>query len=163
MAMFVHLAPESRVKAILRNGIRRLREPAGRPSGIFAMPVTRNYYISHQWLRELRRKNQGAIAGVYFRIPDDERVWIGHYHRGHQEMTAAQALAFMMVAEDREGFEVIVPRAIERNEIHRVRKLSQVVGWRYMPGSHGKEPCGCRFCQRGSYGARKLRERYEKS
>jgi hypothetical protein len=161
MAMFVHLTPESRVKAILRNGIRRLRKPSGRPSGVFAMPVTRNFHVSHQWLRELRRRNQGTIAGVYFRIPDYQRVWIGHYNQAHQAMTAAQACALVMAAEVREGFEVIIPRAVGPNEIHRVRSLRQVVGWRYWPGSHGKQPCGCPFCQRGQYGARKLRERYE--
>lgn len=56
----------SRVALIRRNGIRRLRKARGGwPVGIFAMPVTRNFYISHQWLRELKRRGQGAIAGVY--------------------------------------------------------------------------------------------------
>ena len=52
--MFVHLAPESRVALIRRNGISRLRNAWGDgPAGIFAVPVTRNFYLSHQWLREL--------------------------------------------------------------------------------------------------------------
>ena len=73
MAMFVHLAPESRVALIRRNGIRRMRQAGGDfPGGVFAVPVTRNFYVSHQWLRELKRSNQGAIAGVYFRIPEPE-------------------------------------------------------------------------------------------
>ena len=42
MAMFVHLAPRSRVALIRRNGISRLRQAWGdRPAGIFAVPVTR--------------------------------------------------------------------------------------------------------------------------
>ena len=50
--MFVHLAPESRLALIRRNGIRRVRRPAGGfPGGVFAVPVTRNFYVSHQWLR----------------------------------------------------------------------------------------------------------------
>ena len=70
MAMFVHLTTESRVPRIRRNGSARWREASGTsPEGIYAMPVTRNFYASHQWLRELKRRNQGPIAGVYFRVP----------------------------------------------------------------------------------------------
>src|SRR5437660_11632248 len=119
MAMFVHLAPEKKVKSILRNGISRLRKKTGVPSGIFAMPVTRNFYISHQWLRELKRRNQGPIAGIYFRIPDDEQVWVGHYNQGHRWMAASKAVAEFMAAEDAKGWEVVVPRRIEADEIHR--------------------------------------------
>lgn len=162
MAMFVHLAPEKRVKLILRNGITRLRKnPAGRPSGIYAMPVTRNFYVSHQWLRELKRRGQGAIAAIYFRVPDDEIVWLGHYNHSHRQMTATEAVRAIHGATPAEGFEVIVPRRIDAKEIHRVRTLPQVVGWRYYPGAHGKRPCGCPYCQRGEYGGRRLREKYE--
>ena len=147
---------------MLRNGISRLRKQSNRPHGIFAMPVTRSFYVSHQWLRELKRNGQSAIVGVYFHIPDEELVWVGHYNQAHQEMTAAEATALMMESENREGYEVIIPHRIEKSEIHRVRNLPQVVGWRYYPGAHGKRPCGCPFCQRGSYGARRLREEYER-
>ena len=65
MAMFVHLTPESRIALIRRNGIRRVRRAAGEfPGGVFAVPVTRNFYVSHQWVRELKRRNQGAIAAA---------------------------------------------------------------------------------------------------
>ena len=77
-------------------------------------------------------------------------------------MPAAEAAATIMSSESPEGFEVIIPRRIEPTEIHRVRPLPQVVGWRYYPQSHGRKPCGCPFCQRGQYGGRKLREKYEK-
>jgi hypothetical protein len=159
--MFVHMAPAKNVDASRRAGINRLRKPAAGPGGLFAMPVTRNFYVSHQWVREMRRRGQGPMAGVYFRIPDREPVWVGHYNQNHQEMTAAEAVALMMSAENVEGFEVIVPRKIRKDEIHRVRRLPQITGWRYYPGSHGKVPCGCPFCQRGLYGARKLRAAYE--
>ncbi|MFL5241942.1 MAG: hypothetical protein ACJ8FY_07525 [Gemmataceae bacterium] len=161
MAMFVHLAPESRIAVIRRNGIRRLRRPRNDfPAGVFAVPVTANFYISHQWLRELKRRNQGSIAGVYFRIPDNEQVWLGHYNQGHRSMSAAEAVKEFMAAEDAQGWEVIVPRRIEAFEIHRVRRMPQVVGWRYFPSAKGKPPfCTCKFCIRGDYGARKLRER----
>ena len=77
MPLFVHLAPESRAALIRGNGIGRLRRPHGtHPGGIFAVPVTRNFYVSHQWLRELRRRIRDPIVGVYFRIPDSEAVWV---------------------------------------------------------------------------------------
>jgi hypothetical protein len=161
MPMFVHLAPESRVSLIRRNGIGRLHKSRGEhPGGIFAMPVTRNFYVSHQWLRELKRRGQGAIAGIYFRIPDDERIWVGHYGQAHQSMTASEAVAEFSVAEGREGWEVIIPRRILAKEIHRVRSLPQVVGWRYSPTAKGKPPyCTCKYCTRGDYGAARLRAR----
>jgi hypothetical protein len=161
MPIFVHLAPESRLTMIQRNGIRRLRRASGdRPGGVFAVPVTRNFYVSHQWLRELKRRGQGAISGVYFRLPDSEPVWVGHYGQVHRLMTAAQAVAEFQAADDRRGWEVIVPRRVDAREIHRVRSLPQVVGWRFSPGAKGKPPyCTCKYCTRGEYGARRLRER----
>lgn len=163
MPMFVHLTPESRVALVRRNGIGRLRKSlGGAPNGIFAMPVTRNFYISHQWLRELKRRGQRTIAGVYFRIPDQETVWVGHYGQAHEEMTAAEAMSEFMASESREGWEVIIPRRIAAKEIHRVRALPQVVGWRYFPGAKGKPPfCPCKFCTRGEYGAARMRARLE--
>jgi hypothetical protein len=161
MAMFVHLALASRVAQIRRNGIRRMR-PASKtfPGGVFAVPVTRNFYASHQWLRELKRRNKGPIAGIYFRIPDDQQVWVGHYNQNHEWMPAAEAVAEFMAAEDPKGWEVVIPRRIEANEIHRTRQLPQVIGWRFAPSAKGKPPfCACKFCTRGEYGARRLRER----
>jgi hypothetical protein len=161
MPMFVHLAPESRAALIRRNGIGRLRRPNdAHPGGIFAVPVTRNFYVSHQWLRELKRRGQGPIAGVYFRIPDDESVWVGHYGQAHQEVTAAEAAATFSISENREGWEVFITRRIAAKEIHRIRSLPQVVGWRYSPAAKGKPPfCTCKYCTRGEYGAARLRTR----
>lgn len=146
MAMFVHLTSEKNVKAVVRSGIIRLRKPGERPGGIYAMPVTRNFYVSHQWLRELKRDGQRTICAVYFRVPDDEEVWIGHYVRTHLAMTAAEATAVMSSAENREGYEVIIPRKINSDEIHRVRHLPQVIGWRYRPGAHVESTCMCLVC-----------------
>jgi hypothetical protein len=161
MAIFVHLAPESRAKLIQRNGINRLRRGTDRsPGGVFAVPVTRSFYLSHQWLRELKRRGQRTIAGVYFRVADDEDVWVGHYRTKHEQMTAAEAVAEFMAAENREGWEVVIGRRIASSEIVRVRLISQVIGWRYYPEAKGKRPfCGCRFCTRGEYGAKRLRQR----
>src|ERR1700757_2114172 len=98
MPLFVHLTPEKNVKAILRSGI-SLRTSRGAflrkvnvrfPREIFAVPVTRDFYISHQWLRELKRGGQRTIWGIYFRVPDDEPVQVGHFGNPHVSMTAAQ-------------------------------------------------------------------------
>jgi hypothetical protein len=129
MAMFVHLTTDSRVQRIRRNGIARLSKAAGNsPAGVYAVPVTRNFYASHQWLRELKRRNQGPIVGVYFRVPDEQLVWVGHYGQPHRSVTAAEASDQFMNADDAAGWEVIVPRRIEAAEIHKSRALPQVIG-----------------------------------
>ncbi len=164
MAMFVHLAPEKRSKAILRSGLRLPRAAEGRIRGIYAMPVTRNYFVSHQWLRELKRRGDRTFVAVHFRVPDDQVVHVGHYGRDHATVTAAEAVAVVLRADNSEGYEVVVPRAIRPAEIHALRAVRQVLGWRYFPGSHGKRPCGCTVCQpRGEIKSRKLRQRYEES
>jgi hypothetical protein len=161
VAMFVHLAPESQVGRIRRNGIGRLRRATGStPRGVFAVPVTRNFYVSHQWLRELKRRGKGPIAGVYFRMPDEEQVCMGHYGRVHRWLSAAEAAAEFTASDDAMGWQVVIPRRIEADEIHRTRRLTQLLGWRYFPGAKGKPPfCTCRFCNKGEYGAAKLRAR----
>ena len=53
VAKFVHLAPESQVARIRRHGIRARAAKDAFPGGVFAVAVTRNFYASHQWLREL--------------------------------------------------------------------------------------------------------------
>jgi hypothetical protein len=81
MAQFVHLTSESDLARIRRDGINRSRRTRLElPRGVFAVPITRNFFISHQWLRELKRCSGGMVAGIYFRIPDDEPVLVGHYH-----------------------------------------------------------------------------------
>jgi hypothetical protein len=161
MAMFVHLAPESSVARIRRNGVTRLRKGLSPfPRGVFAVPVTRNFYASHQWLREMKRRNEGPIVGVYFRIPDDQSVWVGHYGQVHRWMKAAEAVAEFAAADDPLGWEVVIPRRVEAKEIHNTRRLRQVIGWRFYPKAKGKPPfCTCKFCTRGEYGSAKLRKR----
>jgi hypothetical protein len=96
----------------------------------------------------------------YFRVADDQPVWVGHYNRGHRWMLASEAVAEFMAAEDAKGWEVVIPRRIEAGEIHRVRRLPQVIGWRFFPSAKGTSPrCTCKFCTRGDYGARRLRQR----
>src|ERR1700722_11710479 len=138
MAMFVHLTTESRIPRIRRNGIARLRKVAGTSTaGVHAVPVTRNFYASHQWLIESMRRRQGPIAGIYFRVPDEQPVWIGHYGQAHRFVTAAEAVAQFTKADDPLGWEVVVPRRIEADEIHKTRRLPQVIGWRFFPAAKG--------------------------
>ena len=187
MPVFVHLTSHRNVAAIRRGGIGLIKRRF-RPRGVYAMPVTRNFYVSHQWLRELRRTGGGTIVAVYFRVPDDEPVEVGHYNSLHVTMTAAEAAGLLMAAETRdpaaertrdreskavrrgrrlpsspEGYEVVIPRRIEPREIIRVKALPQVVGWRHRPGAHGPPPCTCLCCARGEYGIRKLLRRVEEA
>lgn len=159
--MFVHLTTESHATRIGRNGILRLRKPAGTtPSGVYAVPITPNFYASHQWLRELKRRNKGPIAGIYFRISDAQPVWLGHYGNVHRLLTAAEAIREFTKADDPLGWQVVIPRRIEAKEIHKIQRLSQVIGWRFSPKSKGKPPfCTCKFCTKGEYGSAKLRKR----
>lgn len=150
LARFVHLTPEKNVKAILRGGIKPGLTWSPRqdvPKGVFMLPVTPHFYISHQWLRELKRTGQRTIMGVYIRLPDDEPVWIAHYNAHHRSVTAAEAAGLVRkLGATAEGYEVILPRKVDKSEIHQVRSLPQVLGWRYDPGSHSKPFCGCIVC-----------------
>lgn len=131
-------------------------------AGVYAMPVLPNFYVSHQWLRELRRFHQGPLIAVDFVIPDDEEVLAGHYARPQETLGAAAAAALIMRADDPRGYQIFVPRAIQPNEIKRSRSVPQVVGCRYWPESHGKYPCACPLClQPGTYGAGKIKRKLD--
>jgi hypothetical protein len=156
MALFVHLTSEKNVRSIVRSGIRM---EDGR--GVFCLPILPSYPISHQWLRELRRGGQRTFVAVDFRIPDEESVSVGHYGRPGRDMTAAQAVAVIREQEDPRGYEVVVPRAIARGEVHRVRHVNQVSGWRYAPEQHGRRPCACPACLPiGAFKAADIRARF---
>jgi hypothetical protein len=162
--MFVHIADARKQRSLERSGI----IPAGRKAqpgwGVYAMPVLPNYFTSHQWLRELKRRGCKTMVGVHFRIPDREAVVVGHYNKAHAAMSAARAVRVIMEAPDPRGYEVLIPRKITPAEVHAVRSVSQVVGWRYYPDAHGKYLCGCPVCvPPGSIKSRKLREAFETS
>jgi hypothetical protein len=64
--------------------------------------------------------------------------------------------------EDTRGFELVVSRSVLAKEIHRIRPVNQVTGWRYVPDAHGMRPCACPVCLRpGQYGAAKIRQRFD--
>jgi hypothetical protein len=167
MTLFVHLAPENDSAAIRRAGIKPRRVGAGARTGferiVFAMPMTTDFYISHQWLRELKRNGTRTIVGVYFRIPDEQSVMVGHYNQSHAEMSANEAAGLISKLPNAEGYEVVIPRKIEAEEIHDIRTLPQVIGWRYYPEAKGHRACGCPVCIcRGEINSRRLREAYER-
>lgn len=161
MALFVHLAAESKASLVRRTGLLRSKFRNGEEAakGVFAMPVVPNFQVSHQWVRELRRF-RGSVVGVYFRIADEEQVLCGRYNEVHTRMTAAEAHAVIRGQTGMEGFEVIILRKISAKEITRISRLPQLVGWRHYPGAHGKQPWACECCQKGEFGSRRIRERF---
>ncbi|MET9067715.1 hypothetical protein [Streptosporangium sandarakinum] len=162
MTLFVHLTSEKNVRSIRRAGIRASgRSHSGLP-GVFCLPILPSYQLTHQWVRELRRGGRCTIVAVDFRIPDDEPVHVGHYGREHARLPSAEAAALIADRDDARGWEVIVPRTITAGEVHRIRGVNQVTGWRYMPNAHGVPPCRC-CLQRGEYGGARIRRRAESS
>lgn len=164
MPVLVHLTPEPQARHILRVGIRaaRLRaHPAGR--GVFCSPILPNFFVSHQWLRELKRGGQRTFVAIDFRLRDDEPVWVGHYGQPHVETTAGEAVGVIMRQEDPRGYEVIVPRSVEAGEILGMRAVPQVTGWRYYPNAKGKAPCTCDYCNKGQIKGGRLWRRASRS
>lgn len=177
--MFVHLTPQKNIKSILRNGIKKSKYQ----DGIFALPVVRNYAVSHQWLRELSRFGKRNFVAVYFRIDDAEKVLMRHYTDEFVEMSAVESEAIFnniqfnpKIVELRKrkfqghkdlplsplGYEVVIPRKISNKEIFKIRNVSQVLGWRFFPYSNGNRPKIFLCYERGSYGVRKIEQRVEK-
>ncbi|WP_405686898.1 HEAT repeat domain-containing protein [Streptomyces sp. NBC_00057] len=163
MAMFVHLTPSANAARIRRSGIRAVSHgrEASLPRGLYCFPVLPSYTLTHQWLRELaRRGGPRGLVAVHIRLPDDEPVTVGRYNADPGITTAAEAVRRVAALDDPRGWEVFVPRTVTRREVHRIRMVSQVTGWRYFPDSNGKTPCTCFGCRiRGEYGSQRLRQR----
>lgn len=155
MPIFVHLAPATMVARIRRAGIRRGRW------GVFCMPMLADYYSTHQWARELKRRGHRRMLAISFWLGDDEPVEVGHYGASHESMSASVAVKTLMEAKDRLGYEVIVPHAISPRAIRAVRPVPHVVGWRYYPAAHGRPTfCLCNWCSRGEI-KRQRNKRYQ--
>ncbi|MGW2377470.1 MULTISPECIES: HEAT repeat domain-containing protein [Kitasatospora] len=166
MAMFVHLTAAANTPRIRRAGIRADSRAQGGVRGVYCFPVLPSYTLTHQWLRELARFGpKGSLAAVHVRLDDAQQVLVGHYRDRAKDaqrwLSAAQAVARIAALPDPRGWEVVVPRAVGAREVHRIRAVPQVAGWRYLPGAHGTRPCTCFGCRiRGEYGSRRLRERH---
>src|SRR4051794_26572422 len=111
MARFVHITAQKNIRGIRRAGIKAAPLGAEARNGIYAMPVVPDFYRSHQWVRELKRGGQRQMYGVYFYLPDDADILIGHYNQPQIPMQAAEAIAVLMRAPDVQGYEVVIPHA----------------------------------------------------
>lgn len=120
MPRFIHLAPESLAKRIRRNGIQptsiRGWGPRWHLPGVdrlgWSFPVTPNYTVSHQWLRELKRDGTKTLVAVIFRVEDSEIVFARHYSEIPRAMTASAAVGIILSQPEALGYEVMVPRRI---------------------------------------------------
>ena len=119
MPTFVHITSEDIAKNANRGGIRPGKRNGRLLRGVFAMPVTPSFQVTHQWVRELKQWRRGTMVGIYFRISDSELVWIGRYNEEHKQMTAAEAAAHVMAQTTMTGVQVIIPRRIIPKEIVR--------------------------------------------
>ncbi|MFI6824501.1 HEAT repeat domain-containing protein [Micromonospora sp. NPDC050187] len=161
MAEFVHITRAGAARRMQRSGIaaRSAGHDGGR--GVYCMPVLPSFTLTYQWVRELRRWHSGVLVAVHLRLSDDERVTVGHYGAPPRAVTAAQAVAAVRERDDPRGWEVFVPRAVTTAEVHRIRDVPQGVGWRYLPGAHGRRPCPCPAClPRGARNVARLRRRF---
>src|SRR5215212_6841725 len=160
MAVLVHIAPEKAARRIARAGIKPARRLGTEAAGIYCMPVLQSHTVSHQWLRELKRRGQRTLVGVYFRLRSDERVAVGRFNQTAEEMPLGRAIGLIMNSADPLGWQIIVPRAIASGEVLAVRRVSQRLGWRYFPGAHGRRPCPYPCClEKGEIKSRRIRAR----
>jgi len=121
------------------------------------VPVARDYFRTHQWLRELKRSNIRSVHAVQFALPPNTKVRIGRYNEAHIDVTAAEAAGIFQQHESGLGLEVIVLHGIASKSISRIYTLSQVIGWRFYPEAKGRQPfCRCLYCNRGQVNARKI-------
>ena len=154
--MFVHLADERDAASIRRAGIRAARYEfqqgalrAAAAQGIaldaiprravFCLPLLPDIQASYQWLRELKRRGARSYCAVHFRLPDAEPVWCHDSRAPPVAMTAAEAVRQVMTAPDPRGAQVILPRAVAAGEIHAIRRIPQLFGWRFHPGAKGTQ------------------------
>jgi hypothetical protein len=163
MPILTHFAPEKSLGSIRRSGIKAYPWAFEKPHGVFCMPVLPNFLVTHQWLRELKRRGQRTMFAIDFRMRSDQPIWFGHYGPSHAEISLGRAIGILMRTPDALGWEVIIPRSIRPDEIVRVRRPSQILGWRYFPNSHDKRPtCACRMClPKGMIKSRRLRDRLD--
>jgi hypothetical protein len=154
VAQFVHLADSRKVKRIARVGILAAKTRLDGVKGFYCTPVSRDFYRTHQWLRELKRTGVKSIQAVQFRLPPSTVVWIGRYNEQHIQATAAEAAKAFGQHIDGLGLEIIVPHSLRRSCISRIYEPSQVLGWRFFPEAKNKRPfCGCKYCNRGEINA----------
>ena len=155
MPTLVHLADEKNSQQIIKNGLKTGKYG----NGVYCMPVLPNFFVSHQWLRELKRGGVKSYVGVYFKVTSAEMVFAGKYGQQHRHITLGEAIKEVLGLADPLGYELILDRKILPEEIIRIKNLPQTLGWRYFPGSHNKKPCNCEYCLRGTIKGNKTQKR----
>jgi len=154
VTQFLHLADSNKISRISRLGILTAKTRLGAVRGFYCTPVSRNFYRTHQWLRELKRSGVKTILAVQFKLAADTTVYVGRYNGDHIQVTAAEAAKIFHAHKDGLGLEVIVPNAVPSSSITRIYSPSQVLGWRIHPEAKGNKPfCGCKYCNRGEINA----------
>ena len=145
MAVFVHIADARNAGWIRRGGVKPHDYMIVLGNGarekircVFCVPVVPNFSFTFQWLRELKSGGYREAVGVQFRIPDDEPVWYGYFGKPHEMLIASQAVGRYLHASDPHGYEVLIPRKIVHAEIMSIRRVPQLVGWRYIPNNKNR-------------------------
>jgi hypothetical protein len=157
MPQFIHLADSKAISRIERNGIATSRARIEGGRGVYCTPVCRDFFRTHQWLRELKRTGVKSIHAVQFFIPAAELVWVGRYNADHIKVKASEAVRIFEEHNDGLGLEILIPQRVSSSSIRRIYVPEQIIGWRYYPEAKGKPPfCGCRFCNRGSINASRV-------
>lgn len=159
MAQFIHLADERLASRIKKTGLKPSPLWNTKAKYVFAVPVLEDFMVSHQWLRELKRRGLRTLVAVQFRIPDDEPVRVGHYGQDPIDTSAVGAVRVFREHKSPLGLEVTIPRKIAPNEIMRVYLPTQLVGWRFSPTAKRRKPCSCPYCSRGDINANNFRLR----
>jgi len=159
MPTLVHLADANNAEKIRKNGLK----PGKIQRGVYCMPVLPDFYVTHQWLRELKASGVKTLVAVYFKADENEVVWIRKLGGMHRKKILSEAIKEIWDAENKEGYELIFDTKIEAGNIVKIKDLSQKIGWRYSPGSHGTAPCTCEMCMRGKIkGKRTIKRMLEK-
>jgi len=156
MPTLVHLADERDSSSIKMNGIKIGKHR----QGIFCMPVLQNFYLSHQWLRELKRRGANTFVGVYFKIDSKTKVYAGRYNHNHKYIELGEAIKEIQTIDDPLGYEIIIDRKIGAKEIGKIKRLPQNIGWRYKPRANGTKPCSCDYCIKGTIKGNRVRQKY---
>jgi len=104
MPILVHLADEKDSKKIISGGIKigKYRR------GIYCMPVLPDFYVPHQWLRELKSTGAKTLVGIYFRMDSEQLVFAAKYGTNHKYITLGKAIKEIITIEDPLGYELII-------------------------------------------------------
>lgn len=154
VSQFVHLTDAKMTRRIAKSGILEVDSPIEGVKGFYCTPVSLDFYRTHQWLRELKRRGIKTFQAIQFKLASNTLVWVGTYDKEHVKVTAAEAAKIFHEHANGLGLEIIVPKSLPPTAITRIYTPPQVAGWRFEPQGKGKKPyCGCRYCNRGEINA----------